>query len=107
MFVCVCVCVCVCVFRRCGRTDFQGGNPEELYASVHKQIFSLPAETLLYPAHDYKGRMVSTVQEEKQFNLRLNKSPLQFVEIMKNLKLPKPAKIDLAVPANLRCGLDR
>lgn len=82
------------------------GSPETLYESVHSQIFSLPDNTTLYPAHDYKGRTTSTVVEEKKFNLRLTKSKEEFVNIMKNLGLKYPKLIDLAVPANLKCGIE-
>ncbi|KAL4657618.1 persulfide dioxygenase ETHE1, mitochondrial [Arapaima gigas] len=93
------------LIRGCGRTDFQQGCSKTLYNSVHTQIFSLPGHCLIYPAHDYKGQTVSTVYEEKKFNPRLTKSLEEFVKIMANLNLPKPAKIDVAVPANLVCGL--
>jgi len=93
------------LIRGCGRTDFQQGCPKRLYQSVHQKIFTLPAHCLIYPAHDYKGQTVSTVGEERKFNPRLTKSLEEFVEIMNNLNLPKPAKIDIAVPANLVCGL--
>ncbi|XP_023683036.1 persulfide dioxygenase ETHE1, mitochondrial isoform X1 [Paramormyrops kingsleyae] len=93
------------LIRGCGRTDFQQGCPQKLYQSVHKKIFTLPGHCLIYPAHDYKGQMVSTVDEERKFNPRLTKTQEEFVEIMDNLNLPKPGKIDIAVPANLVCGL--
>lgn len=93
------------LIRGCGRTDFQQGCPERLYNSVHKKIFTLPDSCLIYPAHDYIGQTVSTVKEEKEFNPRLTKSLEEFVKIMNNLNLPKPDKIDIAVPANLVCGL--
>ncbi|KAM4579951.1 persulfide dioxygenase ETHE1, mitochondrial [Odontesthes bonariensis] len=93
------------LIRGCGRTDFQQGCATRLYESVHQKIFTLPDECLVYPAHDYLGQTVSTVGEERKFNRRLTKSKEEFVEIMKNLNLPKPAKIDIAVPANLVCGL--
>ena len=90
----------------CGRTDFQNGSAETLYRSVHEKIFSLPDETLIYPAHDYEHRHVSTVAQERDRNPRLGsgKQLPDFVEIMANLDLPYPEKIDVAVPANLRCG---
>lgn len=90
----------------CGRTDFQQGDARRLYASVHGQILSLPPDTLIYPAHDYKGRTVSTVREELATNARLGggKTVEEFVAIMDNLKLAYPKQIDRAVPANLRCG---
>lgn len=93
------------LIRGCGRTDFQQGCSKKLYQSVHQQIFTLPGHCLIYPAHDYKGQTVSSVDEEKKFNPRLTKSLEEFVKIMDNLNLPKPAKIDIAVPANLVCGL--
>lgn len=92
--------------RGCGRTDFQQGDARRLYASVHDQIFSLPDGCAIYPGHDYKGRTRSTVAEEKAFNPRLGggRSEDEFVAIMDALKLANPAKIDVAVPANLKCG---
>lgn len=93
------------LIRGCGRTDFQQGSPKKLFASVHEKIFSLPDRCLVYPAHDYTGRTVSTVGEERKFNPRLTKSLEEFVNIMNNLNLPKPAKIDISVPANLVCGV--
>ncbi|KAL2943410.1 Persulfide dioxygenase ETHE1-like protein mitochondrial [Bienertia sinuspersici] len=93
------------LIRGCGRTDFQGGSSAELYKSVHSQIFTLPEQTLVYPAHDYKGFVVSTVGEEKQYNPRLTKDEETFKGIMENLKLAYPKMIDVAVPANMVCGL--
>ncbi|TRY53692.1 hypothetical protein DNTS_024432 [Danionella cerebrum] len=93
------------LIRGCGRTDFQQGSPERLYESVHQRIFSLPGHCFIYPAHDYKGQTVSTVDEEKKFNPRLTKSLEEFATIMNNLNLPRPKKIDISVPANLVCGL--
>lgn len=93
------------LIRGCGRTDFQQGCPKKLYHSVHQKIFTLPDQCLVYPAHDYLGQTVSTVGEERQFNRRLTKSLEEFVDIMNNLNLKKPAKIDIAVPANLVCGI--
>jgi len=93
------------LIRGCGRTDFQEGDSTTLYKSVHEQIFTLPDSTKLYPAHDYKGRTVSTVGEEKAHNPRLSKSLEEFVEIMANLNLPYPKKIDASLPANLQCGI--
>jgi sulfur dioxygenase len=93
------------LIRGCGRTDFQGGSAETLYDSVHSQVFSLPDDCKLYPAHDYKGHSVSSVAEEKANNPRLTKSKTEFVEIMANLGLPYPAQIDKALPANLVCGI--
>lgn len=93
------------LIRGCGRTDFQQGCPKKLYQSVHQKIFSLPDQCLIYPAHDYLGQTVSTVGEERKFNPRLTKNLDEFVHIMNNLNLPKPKKIDIAVPANLVCGV--
>eukprot|EP00892_Ulva_mutabilis_P012156 jgi/Ulvmu1/9312/UM050_0061.1 len=94
------------LIRGCGRTDFQQGSAERLYDSVHTQLFSLPDDTLVYPAHNYKGLSVSTIGEEKQFNPRLTKPKAEFVEIMANLNLPYPKKIDASLPANLVCGIE-
>lgn len=90
----------------CGRTDFQQGDAGKLYDSLHNHILSLPADTLVYPAHDYKGRTVSTVKEETAMNARLGggKSRDEFIGIMANLNLAYPKQIDRAVPANLQCG---
>lgn len=93
------------LIRGCGRTDFQQGDASRLYDSVHEQIFTLPPDTLVYPGHDYKGRSVSTVDEERRFNPRLTKSREEFVELMENLGLPYPKRIDVAVPANMACGV--
>lgn len=90
--------------RGCGRTDFQGGSAEALYDSVHSKLFALPKFTAVYPAHDYKGRTSSTVGEEEQLNPRLTKPKDDFVTLMAQLKLSTPKKIDVAVPANMRCG---
>ncbi|XP_078394218.1 persulfide dioxygenase ETHE1, mitochondrial, partial [Cetorhinus maximus] len=93
------------LIRGCGRTDFQQGNAETLYRSVHSKIFTLPNECLLYPAHDYTGQTVTTVDEEKRLNPRLSKPLTEFIQIMSNLNLPYPAQIDQALPANMVCGL--
>ncbi len=94
------------LIRGCGRTDFQQGNPETLYHSIHTQLFSLPESTKLYPGHDYKGVMSSSIGEEKAFNPRLgqNKSLEEFTQIMNQLHLDYPKKLDVALPANLNCG---
>lgn len=91
----------------CGRTDFQGGCARTLYRSVHGKLFSLPGETLVYPAHDYQGRRVSSIGQEKTQNARLGsgKSVEAFVAIMAALDLPYPKKIDVAVPANRLGGV--
>ncbi|KAA8526712.1 hypothetical protein F0562_009059 [Nyssa sinensis] len=91
------------LIRGCGRTDFQGGSSLQLYKSVHSQIFTLPKDTLLYPAHDYKGFTVSTVGEEILYNPRLTKDEETFKSIMENLNLAYPKMIDIAVPANMVC----
>jgi sulfur dioxygenase len=95
------------LIQGCGRTDFQGGSAEKLYESVTTQLFTLPDSTIVYPAHDYKGRTSSTIGAEKETNPRLGKTKTkdEFIEIMKNLNLAHPKKIDVAVPANLRCGV--
>lgn len=93
------------LIRGCGRTDFQEGNSRTLYNSVHDRIFSLPDNFQVYPAHDYRGQLASTVIEEKTYNPRLTKDIEAFVDIMENLNLPKPKMIDQAVPANRECGL--
>ncbi|CAA0816272.1 Persulfide dioxygenase ETHE1 homolog-mitochondrial [Striga hermonthica] len=93
------------LIRGCGRTDFQGGSSEQLYKSVHSQIFTLPKDTFVYPAHDYKGFSVSTVGEEMLHNPRLTKDEETFKNIMANLNLSYPKMIDIAVPANMVCGL--
>lgn len=91
--------------RSCGRTDFQSGNAGTLYDSVTQQLFTLPDETLVYPAHDYHGHTVSTIGEEKRWNSRFaERSRASFIEFMANLHLPDPKKIMEAVPANEQCG---
>jgi len=94
------------LIKGCGRTDFQQGDAAMLYKSVRSGIFTLPAGCVVYPAHDYNGRTSSTVREERATNPRLGdaKTLEEFVEIMKNLNLAHPQKIDVAVPANLLCG---
>lgn len=94
------------LIEACGRTDFQAGNAETLYHSIQNKIFNLPDETLVYPGHDYEGRQVTTIGQEKNRNPRLgnNKSLNEFVEIMNNLNLSNPRKIAFAVPGNRLCG---
>lgn len=94
------------MIRGCGRTDFQQGSSEKLFHSVREKLFLLSDETSVYPAHEYKGRMVSTIKEEKKFNPRLNLNVTlsEFQKIMANLNLSKPAQIEKAVPLNLNCG---
>ena len=94
------------LIRGAGRTDFQEGDAATLYRSVHGQLFTLPDDCELYPAHDYRGLTATSVAEEKRFNTRLGGelSESDFVGYMNNLNLPHPKQIDAAVPANLRCG---
>ena len=94
------------LIRGTGRTDFQNGDPRAQYDSIFNKLMKLPDETLVYPAHDYKGETVSTIGEEKFFNPRLKvKSIDEYVDLMNNLKLPNPKMMDVAVPANMRVGL--
>lgn len=95
----------VLLIRGSGRTDFQGGDAGKSWDSIQKQLFSLPDSTLVYPAHDYKGWTVTSIVEEMRHNPRLaGKTREQYIEIMDNLNLPDPKMMDIAVPANLRCG---
>jgi sulfur dioxygenase len=94
------------LIRGTGRTDFQNGDPRAQYDSIFNKLLKLPDETLIYPAHDYKGDTVSTIGEEKLFNPRLKvKSADEYAELMNNLKLPNPKMMDVAVPANMQVGL--
>jgi glyoxylase-like metal-dependent hydrolase (beta-lactamase superfamily II) len=90
----------------CGRTDFQNGDAATLYRSVHEKVFALPDDTLVYPGHDYQQRHVSSVAQERERNPRLGggTSLEEFVAIMDALHLPRPKKMDVAVPANRACG---
>jgi sulfur dioxygenase len=91
----------------CGRTDFQSGDAGILYDSITQKLFTLPDETLVYPGHDYQGRYVSSIAQEKNINPRLtNKTRQDFIELMQGLNLAKPKMIDVAVPANRKCGVD-
>ena len=94
------------LIRGTGRTDFQQGDARALYHSVIEQIFTLPDICLLYPGHDYRGLTCSSVLEEKQHNPRLGgqRSEADFVGYVENLDLPHPHQIDVAVPANMKCG---
>jgi sulfur dioxygenase len=89
-----------------GRTDLQGGSAEKLFESVRKKLFTLPDDTIVYPGHEYHGRVSSTIGEEKQFNERLNLSidKASFIETMNKRRTPRPAKMDIAIPANMRAG---
>ncbi len=95
------------LIRGCGRTDFQQGDAETLFRSVRDEILSLPPETRLYPAHDYMGRTVTTVAEERRFNPRLGdaRSRAEFVALMAGLHLAYPRRMDEAVPANMASGV--
>ena len=94
------------LIRGCGRTDFQQGSPHALFRSVREQVFSLPEGCLIYPAHDYRGLTVSSVGEERLYNPRLGGQILEddFAGYMNNLGLAHPKQMDVAVPANLKCG---
>lgn len=94
------------LIRGCGRTDFQQGSAAALYRSVHMQLFTLPGHCLVYPGHDYNGMGVSSIDEERRFNPRLggDVAEADFAGFMQHLGLPHPKKMDLAVPANQRCG---
>ena len=88
-----------------GRTDFQNGSSTDAYNSIFNRLLTLPNETLLYPAHDYKGEKVSTIGKEKKFNPRLQVNNVdEYIEIMNNLNLKRPAEIDFNVASNLRLG---
>lgn len=96
----------VLFIRDAGRTDFQQGSPEKMYDSITRKLFSLPAETQVFPGHDYKGQTSSTIAEEKAFNAKVGggKTLAQFQELMAAMKLGQPKKIHIAVPANMECG---
>ena len=90
----------------CGRTDFQGGDAGAQFDAITQRLFALPDETLVYPGHDYNGKRVSCIGQERTTNPRLaGKSREEFIEIMRNLNLPKPRLMDIAVPANRMCGI--
>jgi glyoxylase-like metal-dependent hydrolase (beta-lactamase superfamily II)/rhodanese-related sulfurtransferase len=95
--------------RGCGRCDFQQGNAHSLWSSITEQLFSLPESCLLYPGHDYTGRTVTSVAEEKAFNARLGGAATErdFVGHMENMKLPHPHRIAEALPGNMRSGKPR
>jgi glyoxylase-like metal-dependent hydrolase (beta-lactamase superfamily II)/rhodanese-related sulfurtransferase len=93
------------LIRGTGRTDFQNGDARAQYDSIFNKLLKLPDETLVFPAHDYKGETASTIAEEKAFNPRLQvKSADQYVDLMGRLNLPNPKMMDVAVPANMRVG---
>ena len=88
-----------------GRTDFQNGDAKDAYNSIFNKLLKLPEETLLYPAHDYKGEKVSTIGKEKKQNPRLQVNSVnEYVEIMNNLNLKKPTEIDNNIAKNIRLG---
>jgi glyoxylase-like metal-dependent hydrolase (beta-lactamase superfamily II)/rhodanese-related sulfurtransferase len=93
------------LIRGTGRTDFQNGDPRAQYDSIFSKLLKLPEETMVFPAHDYKGETVSTIGEEKAYNPRLQvKSVEQYVDLMNKLNLPNPKMMDVAVPANMKVG---
>ncbi len=93
------------LIRGTGRTDFQNGDAGQQYESLFGRLLELPEETLVYPGHDYNGRLVSTIGEERRHNPRLRvKSKDDYIAQMRSLKLPNPRLMDVAVPANLACG---
>lgn len=94
------------LIRGCGRTDFQQGSARRLYRSIKGKLFALPDDCVVYPAHDYSGRMSSSIGEEKRLNPRIGgqANEADFVGYMENLRLPHPRKLDIAVPANLQAG---
>jgi sulfur dioxygenase len=94
------------LIRGTGRTDFQNGDPRAQYESIFRRLLRLPDETLVFPAHDYKGDTVSTIGEERAFNPRLQvRSVEEYVALMNGLNLPNPKMMDVAIPANMRVGL--
>jgi sulfur dioxygenase len=93
------------LIRGTGRTDFQNGDPVAAYHSLFDRVLALPEDTLVYPAHDYRGNTVSTIGEERRHNPRLQvASAEEYAAIMRALNLPNPAMMDVAVPANRACG---
>jgi glyoxylase-like metal-dependent hydrolase (beta-lactamase superfamily II)/rhodanese-related sulfurtransferase len=94
------------LIRGTGRTDFQNGSARAQYDSIFNRLLKLPDETLVFPAHDYKGDTVSTIGEERRYNPRLQvRSIDEYIELMGNLKLPNPKMMDVAIPANMHVGL--
>jgi sulfur dioxygenase len=88
-----------------GRTDFQNGNAKEAYNSIFNKLLKLPEETFLYPAHDYNGEKVSTIGKEKKYNPRLQvNNEGEYIKIMNNLNLKKPAEIDFNIKKNINLG---
>jgi rhodanese-related sulfurtransferase len=94
------------LIRGTGRTDFQNGDASAQYDSIFGKLLRLPEDTLVFPAHDYKGDTVSTIGEEKRYNPRLQiKSVDEYVALMASLNLPNPKMMDVAVPSNMKVGL--
>ena len=95
------------LIESCGRTDFQEGSADALYKSITEKLFTLPDDTLVYPAHDYQDRHLSSIAQEKKRNPRIGQARTleQFREIMANLNLPYPKFIDYAIPGNQQCGV--
>jgi glyoxylase-like metal-dependent hydrolase (beta-lactamase superfamily II)/rhodanese-related sulfurtransferase len=94
------------LIRGTGRTDFQNGSSRAQYESIFNRLLKLPDETMVFPAHDYKGDTVSTIGEERRYNPRLQvRNVDEYIELMANLKLPNPKMMDVAVPANMHVGL--
>jgi sulfur dioxygenase len=95
------------LIERCGRTDFQNGDTNTLFRSVKEKLFSLPDDCLVYPAHDYNDRRISSIAQEKKRNPRLgnNRTLEDFREIMANLNLSYPKFMDYAIPGNRQCGV--
>jgi glyoxylase-like metal-dependent hydrolase (beta-lactamase superfamily II)/rhodanese-related sulfurtransferase len=94
------------LIRGTGRTDFQNGSARSQYDSIFNRLLKLPEETMVFPAHDYKGDTVSTIGEEKRYNPRLQvRSVDEYVELMGNLNLPNPKLMDVVLPANMHVGL--
>lgn len=93
------------LLRRTGRSDFQNGNTATLYDSVSERLLTLPPATRVYPCHDYDGRTMSTIEEEKRLGTVGTMPRDSFIEMMDGMDRPKPRKFDVAVPANLKCGV--
>lgn len=95
------------LIRSCGRTDLQDGSSKDLYHSIKGKLFELLDTTLVYPAHDYDGKLVSTVFEEKRFNRMINQQTTLgvFEKIMGEIDMPIPEKMDVVIPINLNCGI--
>lgn len=98
----------VLFIRKTWRTDFQQGSPEKMYHSIKDKMYTLPDTTKVYPGHDYAGQMMSTIGEEKQYNARIKADTTleEFTETMNALHLPAPKYLDVALPANLKLGLE-